>query len=194
MNYQQHFATIISRIFDPFLVMLVVTLIAIRFSTLTPTAQIIFFLAVMVLMIGLPAGLVVFFIKKKWITDWDMSERSERPRALLALFTIETVSMFVLGRAADSSLFFYFLLFISWMVGFIVITYFWKISGHSGISALATGYVVMKFGMAWWPLLFIVALVSWSRVVRKNHTVAQVIAGALYSWSLIIAFGTFLKL
>ena len=54
--------------------------------------------------------------------------------------------------------------------GFSLITFFWKISGHAFINALVTGYIIQWFGWSWWPVLLIVPLVSWSRVVRKDHT------------------------
>lgn len=189
MNYQLRFATFISRIFDPFLVMLAVTLLAVRLSTLSFAMQVYFFLGTMFLMVGIPVGLVVVFIKKKWITNWDMSVRSERPKALLALFIIEVMSMLILRHFADRSLVAFFALFIAWLVGFMLITLFWKISGHSGVSAFATGYLLTRLGMGYWPLLLIVPLVGWSRVVRRNHTVNQVIVGALYPWILIILSG-----
>ena len=61
----------------------------------------------------------------------------------------------------------------------------WKISGHASVAALATGLIIQWFGWYWWPILLIVPLVAWARVVRRDHTVGQVIAGAVYSWGLI---------
>jgi len=36
------------------------------------------------------------------------------------------------------------------------------------------------FGPAWLPLLLLVPAVGWSRVVLRDHTLGQVIAGSLF--------------
>jgi len=181
-------ATIISRVFDPFIVMMVAAIIAVRHSTLNNQSQLLFFITAIVLMIGVPALLLVLSIKKKWISNWDMSIRSERPKALLVMLAVEFASLLILRPLSDALLFLFILEVIVWSIGFSCVTYFWKISGHSGIAALGTGLIVSWFGFHFWPILLIVPLVAWSRVVRKDHTVAQVIAGAFYSWALILLF------
>jgi membrane-associated phospholipid phosphatase len=185
-------ATFVSRILDPFLVMTVVALVGIRRSTLTTHAQIIFLITAFVLMIGIPAALLALSVKKKWISNWDMSIRSERPKALLIMLAIELLSLIILKPMADAFLFSFLVLVIVWSIGFSIITHYWKISGHSGISALGSGLLVSWFGFSVWPVLLIVPIVSWSRVVRKNHTILQVIIGAIYSWSLILILHKFI--
>jgi len=53
---------------------------------------------------------------------------------------------------------------------------------------LATGVVIARYGWSWWPVFLSVPLVGWSRVVTKNHTIAQVIAGTMYSWAIVYFF------
>ena len=164
-------ATLISRLFDPFLMLAVVF-----FVTLWGNPMFVPALGGMVL---LPFLLYFFSWKMKVISNWDMNNRSERPRILWTLVAIEIVC---------------FLVFQLWqlfpmvlaVIGFTLITHFWKISGHAMSAALASGAIILRFGWNFWPVLLIVGLVSWSRVVRKNHTIAQVIAGALYSWIIIL--------
>lgn len=167
-------ATIVSRIIDPF-VLLGITLGVLLYRT--PV-----FLPAFLCMAVLPFVLFIIAVKTKFITNWDVSNRDERPKMLWPLVVIELISICVF------QLFFLIPILIG-IIGFAVVTHFWKISGHAMAAGLGSGIVVAKFGFVWWPLLFIVPLVGWSRVVRKDHTVAQVIAGAVYSWSLIILFG-----
>ena len=76
-------------------------------------------------------------------------------------------------------------LFVVWFLGFFLISLFWKISGHAGSIALATGLIIFWYGWNWWPALSLVLLMGWARVATKDHTVSQVVGGALYSWGLI---------
>ena len=77
--------------------------------------------------------------------------------------------------------------FLLWFLGFYLITLFWKISGHSGVATLGAFFVIQLFGLAWWPVFLAIPLVSWARVVRRDHTVGQVIAGVGYS--IVFLFG-----
>lgn len=60
-----------------------------------------------------------------------------------------------------------------------VITQWWKISLHAAVAGGAAATLVVIYG----PLLLVtvpvVALVAWSRVVVRDHTVAQVVVGTL---------------
>jgi len=54
---------------------------------------------------------------------------------------------------------------------------FWKLSVHNAVAAFVAVATVGSFGWAWAPLLLLPLVIGWSRVVLKDHTVAQVIAG-----------------
>ncbi len=61
-----------------------------------------------------------------------------------------------------------------------VITTRWKISVHAAVAAGASIMLAMAFAPAILvPLTFVVALVGWSRVALRDHSLGQVIAGAL---------------
>jgi len=166
-------ATIISRIFDPFIMLGVVFVVLLSHTSV--------FIPAFICMVVLPFVLYVAAVKTKLVSNYDMSDRRERPKILWFLVVIETVC---------------FVAFHLWsmlpiliaIIGFAVMTHFWKISGHAMGAALATGIIVARFGWAWWPFLLIVPLVGWARVVRRDHTIMQVIAGAAYSWILLAVF------
>jgi membrane-associated phospholipid phosphatase len=142
----------------------------------TPT-----FLSAFLCMAVLPFVLFIIAVKTKFISNWDVTNRSERPKMLWPLVVIELVSIGVFQQ-------FSLIPILLGIIGFAVITHFWKISGHAMAAGLASGVLVARFGIVWWPILLIVPLVCWSRVVRKNHTLAQVVAGAVYSWVLVFFF------
>jgi membrane-associated phospholipid phosphatase len=59
------------------------------------------------------------------------------------------------------------------------ITTAWKISIHCAVAAGSVTILVLLFGLALTPAFLLVALTGWSRVVLKDHTAAQVIAGTV---------------
>jgi membrane-associated phospholipid phosphatase len=68
---------------------------------------------------------------------------------------------------------------ITTLVACLVITRWWKVSVHATVAGGAVAMVTFLYGP--WLLLLVplVALVCWSRVVVEDHTVAQVVTGAL---------------
>lgn len=59
------------------------------------------------------------------------------------------------------------------------VTAFWKISVHTSVSAGAIAMLAVGVS-AWWAVLApLVAVIGWSRVVLRDHTLGQVVAGAV---------------
>jgi len=164
---------------------------ALQKSTLAGPTMIKFLFLSFTLMIGVPVVLLLYAIKKKIVSNWDISERKERPKVFGIILVIEFAFLFLLRPIMDPFLFHTFLSIFIAMVGFAGVTLFWKISGHAFINSLVSGFIVLWFGWGFWPVLLAVPLVSWSRVVRRDHTVLQVVAGALYAWMLLILMGRF---
>lgn len=166
-------ATIISRIFDPFLMALVTLSVLLDGSPM--------YLQSLLVMTLLPFLLFLVFWKTKRVSNWDISNRAERPKFLWTLIGIETIAIIFFQQ-------WNVLPFLFALVGFGIITHIWKISGHMMALGLATGVLIANYGWGWWPVLLAVPLLTWSRVVTKNHTIAQVIAGTLYSWVIVYFF------
>ena len=164
-------ATVISRIFDPF-----VTLGAVFIILFVGSPK---FIPAFLLMIGLPLVLFIVAWKTKFVSNWDVSKRRERPKILWTLLGIEIIASGMLKTTVTFPV-------LLVLAGFTLITHFWKMSGHTVAASLFTGYVIIRFGWGWWPVLLLVPLVGWARVIRKDHTVLQVTAGALYSWILLV--------
>ncbi|TDP92154.1 phosphatase PAP2 family protein [Labedaea rhizosphaerae] len=61
----------------------------------------------------------------------------------------------------------------------ILITRWWKVSLHTTVAGGAAATIALLYGPAWLALFLLVALIGWSRVVLTDHTVTQVVAGAL---------------
>jgi hypothetical protein len=181
-------ATGISRLFDPFVMFSLVFVLAFIRGGVTDFFT---WILAFVLLVGLPVVLLLLALHKNIVSNWDISLRRQRPKVLGVLLALEAVNLLILQSVVSSYIISTFLFIIVVFAGFTLITLRWKISGHALAAALATGFIVLWYGWIWWPVLLIVPLVAWARVIRKDHTIWQVIAGAIYSWVLI---GIFAKL
>jgi len=178
--------TIVSRIIDPPFVIGLLTLIGIVKSGVTHSN--LTELAVMIPVIfGLPAIYFLWSLKTHHVSNWDITNRKERIVPLIFLTLFLLLDMGIVSFFDYPSLFNMFLLYFLWNLGFLSITLFWKISGHTGIATLALGLLCVWFGFWLWPLFGLIPLVAWARIVRHDHSVAQVVVGVLYSAS-ILAF------
>lgn len=172
------FAFIISRLLDPLWVIPAVTLLQ------AYTHGFLFSFVLMIVMLGIPLVLRLLYNR----SGWDISQRSDRPKALALLLVLGLVNIVLAAVWDIPSLTHLFIVYEVWMAGFLIISLFWKISGHAGAITLATGLIIRWFGWNWWPVLILVPLMGWARVVTKNHTFLQVLIGTVYSWILLVVF------
>ncbi|MGA4842156.1 hypothetical protein [Streptomyces sp. G45] len=57
------------------------------------------------------------------------------------------------------------------------VTVFWKISVHTSVAAGSLAILATAYGALVWLAAPLVAVIAWSRVALRAHTVAQTIAG-----------------
>jgi membrane-associated phospholipid phosphatase len=58
------------------------------------------------------------------------------------------------------------------------VTAFWKISVHTAVAGGALAMLALTWGSLVWIAYPIVAVIAWSRISLRDHTLAQTIAGA----------------
>jgi len=179
------FATVISRVFEPLLIWLIAVSLAIGKSGL-PAPRAMLLVSLMIALLLLVVLLLLRAIKTKRITGWDVSDRRERVQALAWFSVFVLIYLTLVYFLGNPFLFKMFLFYTAWFAGFFLITLFYKISGHVGMLTLVVGLMLREYGWRWWPVILTVPLLAWARVVRRNHTVGQVIAG--FAYSLIILF------
>jgi len=61
----------------------------------------------------------------------------------------------------------------------LLITMYWKISGHGAAIASLTVFICGLYGSLAAPVLLAIPLVAWARVRLHRHTLAQTVAGSL---------------
>ncbi len=180
MNGQLRAAAIISRVFEPALTLSMAFIVYAAHAGIA-AGRIALWAAVIIFP---PMTLRIWAHQAKGL-DWDIHERKKRVVPLLILLFLLAFDL-VLFWLFEPRLLGALALFFLWTTGFFIITKYWtKISGHTSANALASGMVVRIFGWRFWPVLLIVPLVAWARVIRKDHTVGHVVLGAAYSWGLL---------
>jgi membrane-associated phospholipid phosphatase len=115
----------------------------------------------------------------RWDGHW-VRERERRMVPFLLCLVSTTVGLVIMlvGGAPRS------VIALSWsmiatLVVVLAITRWWKVSVHATVAGGAVATIVLLYG-PWYLLLILgVVLVAWSRVMVEDHTVAQVVAGAL---------------
>ncbi|SOB81737.1 hypothetical protein [Streptomyces sp. 1331.2] len=63
------------------------------------------------------------------------------------------------------------------LIPILVITAWWKVSVHTAVTAGAVVCLAIALGPLWLLLSPLVPVVGWSRVVLRDHTVAQTVVG-----------------
>ena len=105
-----------------------------------------------------------------------------RPRLIVLAFIIASLAtglVLLVTLGAPRELSWYFGCVLVSVAALAGITTVWKISIHCAVAAGSVTILTLLFGPWLTPAYVLVALTAWSRVVVKDHTAAQVIAGSL---------------
>jgi membrane-associated phospholipid phosphatase len=128
----------------------------------------------------IPYGIVWYGVRRGRLTDHHIGLREQRRTPLLlALASVLTGLVLLALLHAPPKLITTGIVMPVVLLGIVLVNQFWKLSAHTAVSAGAVAVLALVFG----PVLLlgvpVVALIGWSRVVLADHTLAQVIAGAV---------------
>jgi membrane-associated phospholipid phosphatase len=182
------FARIVSNILAPVTISLPFVVLVSFYHTRDQLAAIVYaFITLFFLSIG-PLIYVVIGVRTGKLSDLDVSRRSERAGPFLFGIISTSIGLLVLSLVhGPKDLQTALILTAISAVILMVTTLWWKISIHASTMAGAATMLTVLYGMALLPLFLLLVLVSWSRVVLRRHTVAQVVAGSLLSIVLSLA-------
>lgn len=131
----------------------------------------------LVVELGLPVIFLLWSLKTKRISDWEMTRIEERRDFFLFVVLVHAVSLVLLSGLANTELFnLRLLLYIIEVFG-TYITFFWKISAHAAVNITAVMILIHLFGWWLWPLFVVVPVVAWSRWEQEKHTIPQLLGG-----------------
>jgi hypothetical protein len=127
----------------------------------------------------IPYGMILLGVRRGRLSDHHIGVREQRtgPLSLALLSVLSGLMLLVLLGAPRELVALVIASFVGGAVGTIV-NHFWKLSVHAGVAAASAVVLTLVFG----PVLLVtavpVAAVGWSRVRLRDHTAAQVLAGA----------------
>lgn len=115
----------------------------------------------------------------RWDGHW-VRDREHRfvPLVLSLVSAVAGLVVMILGDAPREVIALA-LAMIAAVVACLVITKWWKVSIHATVAGGAAAMVIYLYGPWLLLLVLLVALVCWSRVVLTDHTVGQVVGGAI---------------
>ena len=180
-------ATIISRIFEPMVVISVLTVVGALYAGLQGSQFWSFFLVVLVLAV-IPVTIFRVWLFNNRRVDWDIIDRRKRIVPLLLLLGVVAGNTWIVSLWQNREITYIFAIYLVWLVGLFLITLRFKISGHTSTIALASLLVIKWFGLGLWPLLFTIPVVAWARVTLHQHTPLQTFVGAMYSVAIFFLF------
>jgi hypothetical protein len=135
---------------------------------------------ILAIVTGIPLAYLVIGIKRAWVSDMELTNRSERPRFILISLSSDVLALLILFFLHGPHLLTlivltYFFLAISMLT----ISSFWKISMHmAGVGGFSTALLFVFGAPAIWAFISL-PLVAWARLQRRKHTPAQLLAGAM---------------
>lgn len=197
-------AKIISIIFHPLLMpvygMLIIFSAPTLFGYLPFNVKKLLFLIILVNNVLLPFSLMPFFIHRKIISSWALSERKERNIPLIITALLYVTTSYIIFRF-PIPLFLKSFIFATAFLSLLVtlINFWWKISLHSVGAGALIGIVLllsvkMLTPLEWYliPVVLIAGLVLSARLRLNQHSPGQVWIGVLTGFSGLILFMMFL--
>ena len=134
----------------------------------------------LLVMTGIPLVYLVIGRQKGWVSDFEMTQRVERPRFILVSLSSDVLTLVVLEIfRAPHLLRMMALTYLCLGLTMFTISSYWKISLHmAGVGGFSTA-LVFVFGIPASIAFLSLPLVAWARWQRRKHTPAQLVAGTL---------------
>lgn len=186
-------AWLVSRVFDPVIEIPLLLSVSVWIA-LTNGLRWRFLIFLIVVDAFLPFLYMMWGLKTKRISDWDISKKEERNglhRVALVCHLFGAVAAYAIGKIF---LFKILLMFWSLAVIFAFITFFWKISIHAGVNAALVAFFNHFYGWdKYWWLVLVLLLVMWSRVRIKKHDWMQGLMGTAIAMTWVSVGLTFVQ-
>jgi membrane-associated phospholipid phosphatase len=134
----------------------------------------------LIIVTGFPLAYLAMGRKRGWVSDLEMTQRSERPPFIMVSLGSDVIAFLALRTWHGPSLLTIMVLtYFCLAITMLTISRFWKISLHmAGAGGFGTA-LVFVFGLpAMWAYLSL-PLVAWARLYRRKHSPAQLAAGAI---------------
>ncbi|ACF13380.1 conserved hypothetical protein [Chloroherpeton thalassium ATCC 35110] len=185
-NKKKFIAELISSILHPIVVPVVAYWILLEQAFPENSHRYYYLFTLFIFFTVIPSIMVISLKKKGKITDYDISNRSQRAVPLAIAVVAYLIGYLILEhlnapRIISGLLIFYAMNTLILML----ITFRWKISVHLSSFTAPLAVLFVQFGpVVLWALLLTPFLI-WSRVFLKAHTLMQAIAGSIMGFLLL---------
>ncbi|WP_239516265.1 MULTISPECIES: hypothetical protein [unclassified Streptomyces] len=128
---------------------------------------------------AIPLAFIKYGIRRGRWADRHVGQRQQRLVVMtFIIFSVATGILLLWAFDAPRTMIALIAAMLATLAALLAVTRAWKISVHAAVSCGSLAMLAMTYGP--WVLLAspVVAVVGWSRIELKDHTVAQVIAGA----------------
>jgi len=127
---------------------------------------------------ALAIGILYAFLKTGRISNWDITDRTQRPKVFSFFLALIVLILFVTSQLGYTQAANYLLLStIGFGIAF-AITLMWKISIHTFSVTLSVCLIMDIYKKPWIVIFFIIPLIiAWTRIHLKRHTFSQVAGG-----------------
>jgi hypothetical protein len=169
-----------TEVFAPAVVVVAISFIVGLHAGATIGAGLLWSLITALLASVLPFGAILIGVRRGRLTDHHVRVREQRRIPLLIGLGSVLVCFAVLALAgAPREMLALVTAIFASLVVTMVITHWWKVSAHAAVAAGAAIIATLTLGVAWLASFVAVAIVCWSRVELRDHTVKQVLVGTL---------------
>jgi membrane-associated phospholipid phosphatase len=131
-------------------------------------------------------AVVIYLVRRQKLDGIFINTRQQRNSVYILAIGCAIIGYVVLAvLGAPKLLLATFVSGLTAVIFYMVINLFWKISLHTAfIAASATVLIIVYGSIAVWTVV-LVPLVAWARITMGLHTRAQVVVGALLSFSIV---------
>ncbi len=141
-----------------------------------------------------PYGIIWLGVRRGQLTDHHIGVREQRRRPLVyGLLSVLVGLAALILLSAPRPLVAMVVVMFTVLLVVTAINQVWKLSAHAAVAAGSASVLVIVFGSALVLSFLVVALVGWSRVQLRDHTLGQVVAGAAVGASITIPTFIFLS-
>jgi membrane-associated phospholipid phosphatase len=190
---RERIARLISNIFNPFVVSAVI-IVLLAFRDTSSVGEAFKWSAFSIAISVVPVLVaVIWLIRRNKIDGFFDNTRRQRYIVYIIASALGAIGCGLMwGLKAPELLAVTFTAGFSELVIFTVINHYWKISLHTAFAAGAVTIVSLVYGVtALWTLVFL-PLVAWARIEMKQHSIRQVVIGALLAAAIVVGiFGGF---
>lgn len=172
-------ARIISNILNPLIIFVLIATSLVYYFTGSLQSSFRWFLVVSAFAFVLTL-LILYLVKKKVFSNFDVSNRKQRPVLFLIAASIVFILLLlsVMFQAGNDVLVIFFVA-LAGITGYSVVNTKIKASAHLGVFIVFASIMTFLYDIRFAFLYLVAAILAWARVKEKEHTVPEVFVGTL---------------